>query len=166
MNLRALSESNLRNAGINWFAAGVVLLAIAAGFGIRTSVFLLRSVSARGRIVHSTPVETHGRPYDSQDHAPAFTFTAEDGKSYTGSSDISTSPPEFAIGDEVKVYYEKGHPEGAKLASFPQLWFYSFVLGILGAFFTCAGYILLLFDRRRARRRMLSSSPSAAGSGD
>jgi hypothetical protein len=153
MYLRVISDRNLLILGRVWFTTGLCLVALALGFGGQTGVFLMRSVTATGTIVRRSPsIKNTNRLLD----APTFSFTAEDGESYTVTSGVSTIPPEFAIGQKVKAFYEKYHPKSAKLDSFWQLWFLSFLFGILGIFFTGAGYVILQYQRRRAQQHLMN----------
>jgi hypothetical protein len=102
------------------------------------------SVATNGKVVGVRPVND-----DSITYAPVFTFTADDGSAYTVSSNVSSNPPVFEPGQQVKVLYEKGSPTNAKIASFGQLWMFSLIFGISGAAATALGYLLLRYERRR-----------------
>jgi hypothetical protein len=130
-----------------WFVTGLCTLVVALGFGIYTSVFLIRSVPAKGTVVNLIP--EYDEENDSTNYAPVFSFAAGDGKIYTIKSGVATNPPGFEVGQNVKVLYVPSHPANAKLASFRQLWFVTVLCVGLGVFFTTAGYFLLRFERRR-----------------
>ncbi len=157
MSSRSLFERFLWITCRGWLAGGLCSLTVALGFGFYTGGFLARSVAAKGTIVSLEPVPDEEN--DTVNYAPVFAFTAADGHAYTVRSGTATNPPGFVVGEDVRVLYVKSDPEGAKLASFWQLWFVTVLLAGLGTLFTGAGYGILRYERRRARRRLSNSTP-------
>jgi hypothetical protein len=147
MRKPGLFKRILRFVGWWFFAVGLVSLAVALGFALYRSVFLLRCVSTTGTIVRLEEVgdENNG----GVNYAPVFSFTATDGRIHTIRSGTSSNPAEFDQGQVVRVLYVKSNPGGAILSSTLQLWFVTFVVSGLGTFYTGLGYLLLRFTRAR-----------------
>jgi len=139
---------------------GLCNLAVGVGFGIYTSLFLLRSVEAQGTIIRldEVPYQDDG----SINYDPVFSFTAQDGHTHTVRSGVATNPPGFTEGQTVRVLYIKNNPGGAKLASFWQLWFVTLLCSGLGMFFGGPGYLLLRYERRLNRQALSLASASPA----
>jgi len=117
------------------------------GFGVYRSLWLSRSFSAIGTI--DSVSEVVDQQNSGINYAPTFTFSAADGKEYTVTSGVASNPPDFEVGEHVRVRYLPNHPKSAEIDSFWQLWLVSVVCGGLGAVFTTAGYLLFRYERRR-----------------
>ena len=140
---------------------GPMLLAISLIWALYTESFLHRSVATTGTIVRNVLVQER-RADDSvtSTYAPVFSFSANDGRTYTVTSSSSSSPPEFAVGQQVRVLYVPDNPATAKIDSVLQLWMMPMVLVFLGIICSLVGYGLLLF----LRRRKVKLIPTLAGS--
>ena len=128
-------------------AGGVGMLLAGCGFVVFQSIWLARSVPSRGTIVELIPVEDQEQ--NTTNYAPRFTFSGDDGRMHTVTSDTASNPPAFQVGEQVRVRYIRGNPSSAKLDYFWQLWFIPIVFGCLGVLFTPAGYLLLRRERQR-----------------
>jgi hypothetical protein len=102
----------------------------------KTRSFLLHSVEVDGQVVRLERSKT--RDEYGYSYAPVFAFTAADGKSYTVTSDLSSSPPGFSEGEPVKVRYDPKTPENARIHTLFQTW----GAAIMGAF---GGVFLLIW---------------------
>ena len=71
-------------------------------------------------------------------------------KSTWSSRSNSNNPPGFRVGEHVKVLYQHGRPEHAKIDSFIQLWLPELVLTIVGGGFSVIPAIIV---RRRLKQR-------------
>jgi hypothetical protein len=129
-----------------WLVGGVIALVTGCGLAIYQSVWLSRTSQASGLVVQLIPTRDAEQSVTS--YAPRFTFKDETGRTYTVTSHVRTSPPEFGIGERVGVRYIKSDPSSAKLEGFWQLWLAPFVCVILGVFFTGAGYLFLRLEKR------------------
>jgi hypothetical protein len=124
-------------------AAGPVTLLVAAGTGIERAFFIRSSSSADGVVV-----ELRGVPGSTKKSlAPIFRFTAQNGMSFTVSSNIYQSPSTWQLGRRVRVLYQEDRPENAHIDSFWQLWMPQFVLGIVGGGFSAIPLLILLGRR-------------------
>ncbi len=138
------------------FLGGLSALAVGIGFGLYTSLFLLRSSAANGTVLRLDAVP------DNEDgttnYAPVFSFVAADGRTYTLRSGVATKPPEFEEREAVRVLYIKSDPGNAKLDSFWQLWFVTLICCLLGAFFGVPGCLLVRYARKRRREALAAAS--------
>jgi Protein of unknown function (DUF3592) len=99
---------------------------------VRTRSFLFHSFEANGEVIRlerSTDRDRYGYTY-----APVFTFTALDGKGYTVTSEVGSSPPSFTEGDTVRVRYEPENPEGARIHTVFQTWGTAILSGFAAVF--------------------------------
>jgi len=113
---------------------------------VRTELFLHRSISAGGNVIRL--VADHG---ETVHYAPVFEYTAQDGRAFTIQSTAYSAPPEFGVGEKVRVLYDKDHPESARIAT-RQVHGLEEGFGTVGLFFAGIGFGSLLYQRRRNRR--------------
>jgi Protein of unknown function (DUF3592) len=127
-------------------AAGPVVLLVAAGTGIERALFIRSSSSADGVVV-----ALRGVPGSTKKSlAPIFRFTAQNGMSFTVSSNIYESPSAWQLGGRIRVLYQEDRPENAHIDSFWQLWMPQFVLGIVGGGFSLIPLLIFIGRRRSA----------------
>jgi hypothetical protein len=103
----------------------------------RTRVFLRTSIEVAGEVIRlerSKDCDQYGYTY-----APVFTFTAKDGTEHTVTSDVGSSPAGFSEGDSVRVRYEPGNPQDARIHSFFQTWGIVVISGTVGVGFVAFG---------------------------
>ncbi|HEY9126842.1 MAG TPA: DUF3592 domain-containing protein, partial [Acidobacteriaceae bacterium] len=104
---------------------------------------------------------------DSQNHsvtfAPVFTFVSLDGRSHSITSNSSSNPAGFEVGDTVHVLYDPAAPSGAKIDTFWQLWGIAVVFGGIGATFTPIGIVSLVIARAQRRRELAAQRPIQPG---
>jgi len=120
------------------------------GFAIYTAVFLGTAQKATGKVVQLN--ERYNSSAEAVEYAPVFSFAAQDGKTYTVSSSTASNPSGFAVGDSVTVLYSKSNPEGARIASFLQLWLVPMVLAIIGVVHGLIAGFLFFLERRKNRK--------------
>lgn len=136
---------------VRWtgLVVGFCFLAIALGFTINTGIFLHNSVAATGTVISLAP--KHRGEDNSLNFAPVFTFTTG-GQHYTVTADVASNPPEFNVGQRVRVLYKITDPGRARIASFWQLWLFVVAFGTIGTLLSGVGYVLLRYERWRDRR--------------
>src|ERR1035438_8811252 len=103
--------------GLIFIFAGPCLIVFSVVSAVRTRAFLRRCTEASGegvRLAHSSD-RMGTTTYES--YAPVFSFTAVDGKTYKVTSSISSSPADFSVGDSVRVRYDPGNPQDARIQS-------------------------------------------------
>lgn len=50
-------------------------------------------------------------------------FSADNGSTHRVLTRVRSNPPSFAVGDRVRVYYDKQNPSNALIGTFLELWF-------------------------------------------
>ena len=113
----------MKAVGIRLTLIGCILLFISAAFTKSRFDFIDRSERVLGEVVGF-----HG--YDTV--APVIEFTSLTGERFTFVGSVSSSPPAYAVGEEVDVIYERDTPQDALIDSFFQLYFVSLITGFLG----------------------------------
>lgn len=124
-----------------------------------TQMFLRHSVTTQGRIVALKPV--YSTRDNSVTYAPVFRFDVPGWHFTTVVSHTSSNPPVFKVGEIVTVHYEQGHPEGAVIDSFGQLWLGKVVFGSVGAVVTGISVLVFVATRKRNRRDVISPDADA-----
>src|SRR5690242_5636521 len=101
--VRNLQRRILRTFSRAWLICGIGALITGCGFGVYRSLWLSRSFSAIGTI--DSVSEVVDQQNSGIDYAPKFTFSATDGKVYTVTSGVASNPPDFEVGEHVRVRY-------------------------------------------------------------
>ena len=127
--------------------AGPCVLALDAVLAIRNAIFIHTAINSDGAILELRRVQSSRNGHS---YAPVFRFAADDGQIYMVVSSNSNNPPGFRVGEHVKVLYQHGRPEHAKIDSFIQLWLPELVLTIVGGGFSVIPAIIV---RRRLKQR-------------
>lgn len=102
--------------------------------------FLRNSIPVTGIVLRNEPLPNVKQSYNL---APVIEFTAKDGEIITYQDKIATYPPEFSIGDQVNVLYDKDDPHNATISSFTQMWLMTLILTGSGILIILAGYIII-----------------------
>jgi Protein of unknown function (DUF3592) len=108
---------------------------------VRTRTFILRSVEVNGEVIRLERSKTRDRYGYS--YAPVFSFTVTDGRSFTVTSDVSSSPPGFFEGEPVTVRYSPDDPEKARIHTVFQTWGSAIISGFAGVFCLFWGCVVL-----------------------
>lgn len=115
------------------FAVGLLFLARALYGALSKESMLRESIGVNGRIVALE--QMHKVRHSGLTYSPVFRFTLENGQPFTVESQVHSNPPEFKVGDAVKVYYKRDHPEWAVINSLGQLWMGDVALAFVSAVF-------------------------------
>jgi hypothetical protein len=116
-------------AGCVWVLLNLlcIVLALTGYYYGRTSWDLSRDgVSVTGTVVllkESADTENSGVTY-----TPVITY-AVDGQSHTFTSNVSSDPPTYNVGDPVNIIYERDNPSRARVDSWKELWLLPVILG-------------------------------------
>jgi hypothetical protein len=137
------------------FVGGGLFLGRAAYGALSTASLLHESIAVDGRIVWVE--QMHKARHNGLTYAPVFRFPLENGQPYTVESQVHANPPEFKVGDRVKVYYRRDHPEWAVIKSLGQLWMDDVALAFVGLVFVGLG--ALLVRGRTAGRQVVVMPP-------
>jgi Protein of unknown function (DUF3592) len=113
---------------------GPLFLLIAIGSAVHRAVFIHSARQAEGTVIEMRP--TRSTRTGAGTYIPVFQFTADDGRGYIIVSDVSVRSNAFSTGEQVRVLYERGHPENARMDAFTPLWLFSMVFGVVGAAFS------------------------------
>jgi len=144
---------NALQRGCAWLIVGIfagtgpLVLLLGLISAVRTGIFLATSLATDGDVIDLQPVRGSRGGYS---YAPVFRFTADDGQIYIVTSKTSTRPAAFGRGERVKVLFDKGHPESAKIATFLQLWMFPMVAGVVGGAFSLITFAVLRRKRKAA----------------
>ncbi len=138
-----------------WIFPGVGALMLAGALGIQVARFSAEAQMTR----------TEGSIVDIEGGCPTVSFTTLDGTLGEYQSSTCSTPPAFAIGERVAVYYHPQDPERARIDSFTENWIGSLIVGGIGLIFLLIGLVLVLpplLARRRAAQLQVSGTPVQA----
>lgn len=138
-----------------WIFPGIGALMLAGALGIQVARFSAEAQMTR----------TEGSIVDIEGGCPTVSFTTLDGTLGEYRSSTCSTPPAFAIGERVAVYYDSQDPERARIDSFTENWIGSLIVGGIGLIFLLIGLVLVLpplLARRRAAQLQVSGTPVQA----
>jgi hypothetical protein len=115
---------------------GAVFTGVGAYLLISEWSFLSGARETQGTVVRLVPGSRGS-------FAPVFRYEV-DGVVHEAQSAVSSSPPAFAVGDPVTVYYQPAHPEAGHLKSVVHQWLFPSLFGGLGLLFLTIGAALAL----------------------
>ncbi len=125
---------------------GVLLLAIAAGFGAHSWMF------ARGRVRAIATITENVSGFAKEGgvwYTPRVRFRTASGELVTVLAGPGSDEIEFAAGDTVPVLYRADDPQGAVIATAWRAYFGAIVLGVMGTALFDLGWVLRGIVRRR-----------------
>ncbi len=133
-----------RIIGLGFGAIAGVALLILGFVTIGNLTFISQASTANGTVIK---FRSGGRGV-----YPVISFITADGRSVQFTGPVGSNPPEFEIGQTVKVYYNQDNPVGsAKPDSLLSLWFYAGLAGIFAVIFGVLGlsFYSAFFIRQR-----------------
>ena len=139
-----------------FFFVGLLFLGRALFGALSTESLLRESIAVDGRIVGLEQLHRVNR--SGLTYAPLFRFTLENGQPFTVESRVHSNPPEFKVGEAVKVYYKRDHPEWAVINSLGQLWMGDVALAFVAAVFIGMSALL----SRKSRQVVVVSEDGSA----
>jgi hypothetical protein len=129
----------------------VAFAGVAVWTALHTRAWVQASTDAQGQVIALSPVvDQEG---GQTNYAPIFRFTARDGQMYTITSNTSSNPPAFQVGERVSVLYQSDQPQHARINRFLQLWLLPLVFAIL-AFVECFVIAVIFSTIRKYRKRL------------
>ncbi len=128
--------------------AGPCFIVLAVVFGIRTQLFIAKSLKATGTV--DAVVRVYNQDRESSGYAPVFHFETIDRQSYTVTGAATSNSADFAVGQVVEVLYAQNDPVSARLATFWQTWNTVLNFGIGGVFGCLVAYLLMKYERKRS----------------
>jgi hypothetical protein len=141
-----------------FFLVGLLFVGRALYGALSTESLLSESIAVDGRIVGLEQMHRVNR--SGYTYAPVFRFTLENGQPFTLESRVHSNPPEFKVGDAVKVYYKRDHPEWAVINSLGQLWMGDVALAFVGLMFVGMGALLSRASKNVRQALVISADGS------
>lgn len=135
--------------GLAMFAMGAGMLVVGAGFAQGDAALAAKGGTAQGTVV---AVESYRSNRGKVAYYPIVAFVDQTGRQRQFASKVSSNPPSYARGDEVRVLYDPANPGDAMIDSFVDRYLGALVFGIMGAIFTViGGWVLVRLWQRRLR---------------
>ncbi len=130
-----------------WFIAASIALVFALGMAAITARFVGRSTVVTGTVTGLSEASgDHGTTF-----APEYSFTTQEGRAYNGISSSGSNPPAYAVGETIRVRYDKAFPSNNKIDTFWSLWGFSILFALAGGFFAVLGQVMRAAKRRKAQ---------------
>jgi hypothetical protein len=128
----------------------IIFGGIGAAFLVVTLIFVASNLSFLGEasVADGTVVQLQLTDKRSA-YQPVITFTTSTGQRVQFTDTVASNPPQFSVGQSVKVYYKPSDPAGsARVDSLISFWFlpglfgiFTVVFGGIGAGFFTVGYL-------------------------
>ena len=122
----------------------LVLLLLAGIWYGKNALFIRSAEEVTGTVID---IVEQGRGV-----TPLVKFKTSQGEEMRFKPHSSQSPSPYAIGDQVKVYYDATSPAHSKLDSFVSLWFGPMMIAIAGAVNALLAIILGIVYKRHQKR--------------
>ena len=125
---------------------------VAAGFGYQhTKKFLEKASTAEGTVIeHSRHSINDNKNRSAPVYYPVVQYKTAEGKAEEFISSTGSNPPDYDVGDKVKVFYDPLKPKHAKINYFVDIWLLPLILGFIGTIFTTLGSLFWYFFLRLA----------------
>ena len=130
MSRTRTSSAAAKVVAVTFLLIGAVFLAIGAGFGWFSWSLLAVAQRAEGTVIRLSPNQAQANNRGKV--APVVEFHIE-GERHEFQSWLSTSPPQFDVGEKVTVLYDPRDPQHARIESFVTLWLFPTIFGGIGA---------------------------------
>lgn len=118
----------------------------ALGFAIYTANFISHAIHTTGTVTNITGITDENK---NATYTPTFVFKTQSGQMISTQSNVSSNPPDFALGQQVSVLFDPNDPAHAEINTTVQLWLVPIICGTLSILFTPVGIILLRKPRIR-----------------
>ena len=126
---------------------GAGLLVVAGAMRANTRSFLAHASAAQGTVVALQPRRSSD---NSTTYAAVIRFK-HGAQAIQFTSQTSSSPPAYSVGEIVPVLYLQTNPYEAKVDAFFSLWGGQLIVGFLGTVFLLVGGGMILLSLRRER---------------
>lgn len=129
--------------GIVFPLIGGLLFAIGAFLFFRTRAFISKAQEVKGTVtemVYSHSSEGGGG------YSPVYQFKTITGKIVTVQDSLSSSPPQFEVGQTIDVLYDPENPQSARIKKWMNLYFVTLLLCGMGFIFGGIGIVLLVMN--------------------
>jgi len=128
---------------------GLVALAVAIIWAVRTSAFIADATTAQGTVIDLLASRSSD---NSTTWRPVVRFAAADGRTVQFEAGFSSNPPMYSRGENLEVLYSATNPQKASIKGFASLWGGPLIVGGIGAVFFAIGAAVSLVPVFRARR--------------
>ena len=153
--MKNLFQLWLRIFRLACLTVGPCFLLIALGFGIHTELFIRHAAKADGIVIQLTSVQGEDQ---SVTYVPTFEFKSTNGAVHSVTSNSGSNPAGFTLGETVPVLYKTTNPANAVIASFWQLWAFTFAFGIGGIVALAVGLGISLLQNQRKLQTTLATT--------
>jgi Protein of unknown function (DUF3592) len=130
-----------------WFIVACVAIVVALGFTVFTARFVSRSIVTTGTVTGLS--EDNGE--NGKTYTPEYSFTAQDGRTYSGTSSSSSSSPAYAVGQTIPIRYDQSNPIRNRIDSFGNLWGFPLAFILASALSAALGFVMRAARRRKAQ---------------
>ena len=113
-----------------------------------TENFLSTAIATDGVVVELV----RSRSSDSTIYRPVVEFQTPNGELVEFTSSSGSNPPSYSQGEAVKVLYQEGSPEQAKINGFFDLWGVPIIIGGIGSVFFLVGSSFFAVSALRTRK--------------
>ncbi|MEQ8928037.1 MAG: DUF3592 domain-containing protein [Fulvivirga sp.] len=141
---RAMKDSKVSKwvGGIFLFF-GLIMLGVAVYIFYSNYKFAEKAVPVMGKVIgHDTYYSTDDDGNRSLMYSSIFEY-AYSGETYTHTSDVGSSSPDYEIGEEAEILIDPEFPGKALVNTFWDRWFSIVIIGFFGVTFSGAGYMVL-----------------------
>ncbi|MBM4118088.1 DUF3592 domain-containing protein [bacterium] len=122
---------------------GIALLGGAYHYWRQTTALIERAVAATGEVILMREEDRHIQPQHQGEaeatYRPVIRFTTRNGRQINYESIVSSYPPRYSEGEGVRILYDPGRPEQARIDDFTDLWLRSIFLAGVGSVLTLLG---------------------------
>ena len=118
------------SVGLIFGIVGILLLAIAAFFFMRTRTFIGRAKEAKGTVIQME--YRRNSSSSSGAYAAVYQFKTSDGQTIIKQDTLASNPPRFKVGQVLDVLYEPDNPNRATINTWMSLYFLPALLAALG----------------------------------
>ena len=129
--------------GLVFGLVGLFLGALAFFFFVRTRLFLGRAQKTQGTVINM--VYSHHQDGDGG-YSPVYRFRTITGQEVVVTDNVSSSPPQFQVGQTIDVFYDPENPQNARINKWFNLYFVPMLLGFMGLVFGGVGIGLGVAD--------------------
>jgi hypothetical protein len=122
---------------------GLSLVALAGILGVREHRWIRNAALSEGQVVELVVHQGSSHRRRGTTYSPRVTFTAEDGSEHIFTRASGSNPPDYHVGERVKVAYDRASYEG-RILSFGERFGVTVFLAAfgLGAMLTSATFMI------------------------
>lgn len=148
-HVRRSSAGASKVVAITFALIGSMFLVIGVGFSWSSYSLLTVAKRSEGTVIKLVQNGQQARHGNRAGVAPVVEFFLE-GNRHEFQSWLSTSPPQFDVGDKVTVLYDPNDPRRAGIESFVTLWLFPTIFGGIGVVMLVVATVILVVSWLRA----------------